>query len=265
MATPLGQSMRPTRVAWITGGGTGIGRALCVQLCRQGYSVLISGRRQEFLTQTARDIDEEQGAGRILALAGDVRNAEFVKHAAQIVGQRYGNIDLLINNAGVNTFHTLQDTPPDEFVESFTINCLSAILCTKAVLPDMLLRRSGTVVNVSSFAGKWASAKSSAYSVSKYALTGFTDSIRQELHGSGVHVMGVYPGFVRTPMLKDRMAPHSVLERISTSPESMAAAILRGMKRKTRDVYHPFYVPILLKCHDWLPGAMESLLRHFKV
>ncbi len=253
------------RVGWITGGGSGIGRALAAQLCRDGFRVAISGRRPDILLRAASEIEKEYGKGCILALPGDASQPDYVNGAFSTIRQSLGDVELLINGAGVNTFRSFQDTTIQEYVESFSVNCISAIVCAKAVLPTMLELRRGTIVNISSLAGKWASAKSSAYSVAKHALVGFTDSLRQELQPKGVHVMGVYPGYIRTPMIMDRIAPHSLLERLSATPESMAAAILKGIGRKKREVFYPWYVSALLQSHQWLPGPMESLLRVFKI
>ena len=125
-------------------------------------------------------------------------------------------------------------------------------------------RQSGAIVNVSSVLGRWASPSSSAYSVTKFALAGFTDSLRQELVGTGIHVMGVYPGFIRTPMTLPFVSRESRRWRFGKSPESMAQAILTGLKWKKREVFYPWYVPLALHLHHGFPGTLEFLRTYFE-
>src|SRR5258708_11448827 len=230
------------QIVWITGGGTGIGRALAEALYREGHWVVISGRRKEVLTKTAQEItglpsphpsprgrgSESEGPGDLWSIPGDASDGTYVAEILRSVRERWGDIDLLINNAGENLYRSFQESAPEEFEQNFRVNCMSAIRCTQAVLPAMLARRAGTIVNVSSILGKWASPDSAAYSVSKYALTGFTDSLRQELTGTGVHVLGVYPGLILTPMTEPFLSPGSRRWRFGKSPESMAAAIFKS-------------------------------------
>src|SRR5689334_16680722 len=120
-------------IAWITGGGTGIGRALAEALFRQGNRVAISGRRADVLSRTAAEIAASSGAGQIAAFPADVADADSVAQAAAEIAQRWGAVELLINNAGANRTRPFDQTPLSEFEESFRINCLGAIACTKAV------------------------------------------------------------------------------------------------------------------------------------
>jgi short-subunit dehydrogenase len=261
--------MKP-RVAWISGGGTGIGRALTNALYRTGWWVVISGRREAVLTQAAQEIvaahklgDQSVKPGDIWAVPGDLGSPPVVAQISRALHERWGDVDLLINNAGVNPYHAFMEATPEEFEQTFRSNCLSAILCTQAVLPGMLARKSGAIVNISSILGRWASPTSTAYSVSKYALAGLTDSLRQEITGSGVHVMGVYPGFIRTPMTLPYVGPDSPRQRFGKSPEAMAAAILKGLKQGRREVLYPWYVPLVLRLHQWFPRTLESLRKIF--
>jgi short-subunit dehydrogenase len=247
------------RIAWVTGGGTGIGRALAEALYREGHWVIISGRRADVLTRAAEEIRSGHTSGDIWAAAGDVSDPAYVAELQKSVRQKWGEIDLLINNAGANSNHPFRESTDQEFEDYFRINCLSAIRCTRVVLPAMLERKSGTIVNISSILGKWASPDSSSYSVSKYALAGFTDSLRQELAGTGVHVLGVYPGFIRTAMTEPFVEPGSPRSRLGKSPQAMAAAILKGIHRRQHAVMYPWYVPLVLQFHFWFPGLLEKL------
>jgi short-subunit dehydrogenase len=245
-------------IVWVTGGGTGIGKALAGILSREGHRVAISGRRADVLQEAAKSI-----GGEVLPLPGDMGHQADVNRIAGEIRSRWGEVDWLINNAGMNTNHSFQQASPEEYTESFRINCLSAILCARAVLPAMLARRSGSIVNVSSVLGRWASPDSSAYSTSKYALAGFTEALRQELAAMGVHVMGVYPGYIRTAMTQPFVKPGSPRDWAGKSPESMAWQILKGIRRKSREVQYPWYVPPARHLYIWFPGVMEALRRRF--
>lgn len=250
-------------IAWVTGGGTGIGRALAEKLSHEGHQVAISGRRAEVLEETARELSGK-GGGQIMAVTGDISNPASVRAMHQHIMDRWGDVDLLINNAGANAHHSVAETPLEEYEEQFRINCLGAISCVQAVLPAMQKRNNGVVVNISSVLGKWASSNSASYSVSKYAMAGFTDALRQELVGTNIHVLGVYPGYVKTAMTAPFVEPGSTKERIGRSPEAMAHAILKALHRKKANLYYPWYVPWFLRAYRWFPGLMDQFARRVK-
>lgn len=247
------------KIAWVTGGGSGIGKALARLLYLDGYWVIISGRRKNILDQAAQEIKTGHSSGDIWAAPGDASDGAYVEGLHKAVRERWGDVSLLINNAGENPYHSIQDASPEEFEQNFRVNCMSAIRCTKLVLPAMKERREGMIVNVSSILGKWASAASPAYSISKYAMTGFTDSLRQDLMGSGVHVMGVYPGFIRTALTAPFVEPGSLRDKVGKTPEAMARVMIQGIRQKKRDVFYPWYVSISLRLHGLFPGMMETI------
>ncbi|HVO32336.1 MAG TPA: SDR family oxidoreductase [Elusimicrobiota bacterium] len=245
-------------VCWITGGGTGIGRALAEALCRRGDRVILSGRRSDVLESARRQIAESTPAP-VLAIPGDVSRPEYIQRVVATAEGQWGPINLLINNAGVNYTHSFSEAALAEFRESFEINCLAAVACIQAVLPAMRARRSGAIVNISSVYGKWASARSASYSVAKYAMAGLTDALRQDLQGSGVHVLGVYPGFIRTPMTEPFVVKGSLRDRMGRSPEAMARVILQAIDRGAGELHFPWYVPWVLRLHRWFPSWSDRL------
>lgn len=251
----------PMKIAWITGGGTGIGRGLAEALCRRGYRVAISGRRADVLQEAARQIETADTNAEILALPGDITDPVALGSIYAALRDRWGNPDLLVNNAGANSNHSFEDAPPEEFQRYWEVNCLAAIRCTKAVLPEMRKKAGGAIVNIVSIYGKWASAGSASYSVGKYALAGFTDLLRQELVGTGLHVMGVYPGFIKTAMTEPFVKPGSLKRYFGKSPEAMARAILRGLERRAPELFYPWYVPWFLRFHRWMPLWTDRLAR----
>ncbi len=247
------------RTAWVTGGGTGIGRALAKALYREGYRVAISGRRAEVLAESVREISQKSGPGEIISLPGDVSRPEDVRSMAEGLKSHSIVPDLLVNNAGSNSYHRYQETTSEEFRKALETNCLSATYCINAVLPAMREAGGGAIVNVSSVLGKWGSCGSAAYSVSKYAMTGLTDVLRQEFSSASIHVMGVFPGFIRTAMTDPFVHPGSLKARFGATPESMAQAILQGLRRRQAEVHFPWYVPWFLRIHRVFPKWSDHL------
>jgi len=251
-------------VAWITGGGTGIGRALAERLYQQGARVLISGRRKEIIENAASEIGASGGPGEIMAVAGDACDASHVMESVSRVKKRWGEITLLINNAGANPNKAFSETSFEEYQKSFEINCLTAVRATQATLPAMLKTGQGAIVNVSSIYGKWASGRSISYSVGKYAMAGFTDALRQVLIGTQVHVLGVYPGFIKTSMTLPFVQPGSLRSYLGKTPDHMALAILKALRCKKTELYYPWYIPWVLRLHRWMPVWSDVLAERVK-
>ncbi len=245
-------------IAWVTGGGTGIGRALTERLYEEGAKIVISGRRKDVLDEAAREIGSRPG-GEIMAMAGDVTEKGMPEAVISVVEKRWGAIDLLVNNAGLNTYHSALETPLEEYRQSLEINCLAAIHCAELLLPSMLKAGRGAIVNISSVLGGWASANSASYSVSKYALKGYTDVLRQALVNTPVRVLGVYPGFVRTAMTLPTLEAGSFKSKLGIAPKTMAKAILGALRNGKVELYYPWYVPWVLRIHRWFPFWSDKL------
>ncbi len=251
-------------VAWITGGGTGIGRALAERLYRKGARVVITGRRKEVLEETHRQLTSPPGPGEILAIAGDAADSAHAGDVVARVQDRWGAIDLLINNAGANFNRGFSETPFEDYQKSFEINCLTAVSATQAVLPGMLKANHGAIVNISSIYGRWASSNSASYSVGKYALAGYTDALRQALVGTRVDVMGVYPGFITTDMTMPFVQSRSIKSYLGKTPDQLAKKILQAVRRKKVELYYPWYVPWVWRFHRWMPTWSDRLARRVK-
>jgi short-subunit dehydrogenase len=249
------------RTIWITGGGTGIGRALAQRCFEAGDRVLISGRRPEVLAQAVKAITGQEHSDRLWTFAGD---ASDPRHAPDVLAQlakQNLSVDVLINNAGHNSNHELDQSTPEEFEEAFRINCMSALRCAQAVLPAMRQRRSGAIVTIASVLGQWASSGSASYSVGKYATTGLIDVLRQDLIGSGIQVLGVFPGFIQTEMTLPFVKPGSFKARFGKTPLNMADAILRALRKGKTELYYPAYVPWLIRFHRMAPILADTVAR----
>ncbi len=214
-------------VAWVTGASSGIGRAAAETLARHGCAVVLSARRAESLREIAATI--EAADGRAVAEPLDVRDADSVHRIAARVGERFGRLDILINNAGLNVpQRRWKDVTRAGFDEVVAVNLHGAFHCTRAVLPMMRRRREGLIVNVSSWAGRHDSPVTGpAYSAAKAALLAMNASLNMEEGGNGIRACAICPGEVATPILDRRPTPPDEATRARMlQPDDLAETIL---------------------------------------
>jgi 3-oxoacyl-[acyl-carrier protein] reductase len=205
-------------VALVTGGGRGIGRATCLALAREGANVIVTARSKEEIDQVRRSV--ENIGPESLAISADIRNETDVRDMVADSMERFGRIDILVNNAGVAVRKPLVETSAEEFDTVMGVNVKGLFLCTKHVLPHMLEKGSGKIINVSSGAGKSGIGQLSVYSASKFAVIGLTESVAQEVAGK-VGVYAVCPGSVDTDMYRSLYG-----DTPSLRPEDVASRIV---------------------------------------
>jgi NAD(P)-dependent dehydrogenase (short-subunit alcohol dehydrogenase family) len=192
------------KTAVITGAGSGVGRATAIALAAQGWNVAILGRRENVLLETA-GIAGEHG-GKVLVCPCDIGDEAAVAAMGKRVLAEFGEVEVLVNAAGTNApRRALEVLSSADFHDMMNANLHGAYYCVQAFLPGMRARGSGTIVNVISDAGKAASPKAGpAYVMSKFGLSGLTQSINAEERGRGVRAIGIFPGDIDTPLLKKR-------------------------------------------------------------
>ena len=189
------------QVAWVTGGGRGIGRAAALALAGRGAAVAVSARTQIEVNEVADEILEQ--GGRAESLVCDVSDWQAVIETVGQIEATLGPIDVLINNAGVlGPLARTWETPPRAWARAIEVNLIGAYYCARAVLPGMVGRRRGSIVNVSSGAASFAAPNWSAYAASKAGLDHFTRSLAIELEGTVVRVNSLHPGIVETEMVE---------------------------------------------------------------
>jgi len=219
------------KVALVTGGGTGIGRATSLALAKRGATVIVNySRSQKEAEYTVQEID--RAGGKAVAIQADVANDREVREMANTIGQRFGTVDLLVNNASITHHIPLADleaATEEVWDELYDVNVKGMFYCARAVAPFMQKQKQGAIVNVGSVAGLTGIGSSLPYAVSKTAVHGLTKSLAQAL-APVIRVNAVAPGAVQTRWWAGReekmkqLSGSILLERIST-PEEIAAFI----------------------------------------
>jgi NAD(P)-dependent dehydrogenase (short-subunit alcohol dehydrogenase family) len=186
-------------VAIITGAGRGIGRAIALGLAKAGSSVAVIARSEDQLVETVRQITDL--GSRAISVTADVSDPGAVERMVLEVEKSLGSVDLLVNNAGLpGPIGPTWETDPDDWWRCLEVNLRGPMLCSRAVLPDMIARGRGRIVNVASGAGTFAIPYLGAYVTSKTALIRFTEILALEAGSHGVMVFAIEPGTVRTTM-----------------------------------------------------------------
>ena len=209
------------RTALVTGGGRGIGRACVLALARAGVAVAPAARTRD---ETERVADEARVLGaRALAVSVDVGDATSVERAVETVAESLGPIDVLVNNAGIAQSAPFVRTDPELWERHMRVNVTGPYLLTRAVLPGMLTRGWGRVVNVASLAGLYGAPYVTAYVASKHALVGMTRALAMEVGGKGVTVNAICPGYVATDMTW--ASARNIVAKTGKSYEDAVAAL----------------------------------------
>lgn len=234
------------KVAVITGAGSGIGRALAQQLSLEGAHLALSDINLAGLEETKASLN---GNGKILLTQLDVSDRNAFEEYSQTVINELGHADLLINNAGVALAQSVKDCSYDDFEWIMNINFWGVVHGTKSFLPHMLTRPEAAIVNVSSIFGIIALPTQSQYNAAKFAVRGFTESLRQEHKNSSLHVSCVHPGGIKTNIVVNGRIHTSMVgeqthaqqieefNKIArTTPTQAAQTILKGVRKNKRRI-----------------------------
>jgi NADP-dependent 3-hydroxy acid dehydrogenase YdfG len=201
------------QTAFITGAGSGVGRATAIRLLKEGWRVALIGRREESLRETQK----LAGAGEANCLVHpcDIGDANAVQLLAKNILDELGSVEVLVNAAGTNTpDRSLEVLSLEDYHRMIDTNLHGAYYCAQAFLPDMRRRQSGTIVNIVSDSAKQASAKAGpAYAISKFGMAGFTQCINAEERARGIRACSIFPGEIDTPLLDKRPNPPPAASR----------------------------------------------------
>jgi short-subunit dehydrogenase len=241
------------KVVVITGASQGIGAACAAEFSRAGARLSLSGRSEERL---------RQAGGEALLTAGDLTSEEARRRLVDRTLERYGVIDILINNAAVGAYHPAWDASMEETRAVMELNFFAVLGLTQLVAPHMRARRSGLIVNIGSIAGKMTLPWMTVYSASKSALGTLTEGLRMELLRDGVRTMLVCPGYVKTGFQQNVLSGRPPDKLVARRPGAITAAecassIRRGVERDARTVLAPRSGWLLVAAMRLFPSVVE--------
>lgn len=217
--------------ALITGAGKGIGKAIAIALAKEGVNVILVSRTQADVDQLA---DETTNLGvKSLALSADVSDINSINTAVEKALAEFKHIDILINSAGIASFGKFLDLEPAAFEKIIQVNLMGTYYATRAVIPNMIERQTGDIINISSTAGLNGNALTSAYSASKFAVLGLTDSLMHEMRKHNIRVTALTPSTVATDMAKDLNLTDGNPEKVMQS-EDIAELVVAQLKLNRR-------------------------------
>ncbi|WP_026963076.1 3-ketoacyl-ACP reductase [Alicyclobacillus herbarius] len=220
------------KVALVTGAGKGIGRAIATRLAQEGVNVGLVARTQSDLENLASSLRTSCGV-KVATAVADVSKREAIEAAVEKVRSELGPIDILVNNAGTAKFGKLAEMAPEDWEQIVRVNLFGTYYTTRAVLPQMIERNTGNIINISSSAGERGAATTSAYSASKFAIMGLTESLMQEVRRNNIRVTALAPSTVNTDMAASLGLPIGDEDHMM-QPEDVAELVLACLKLPQR-------------------------------
>jgi NAD(P)-dependent dehydrogenase (short-subunit alcohol dehydrogenase family) len=247
------------KVVVVTGGASGIGRAICARFAQEGAKIGILDRDETGIRASEQAL--RKGGFDVVAIRCDVTREDECKSAINEFVNRFDGIDVLVNNAGITLRDSFLNTQSSAYRKVIDVNFFGSVHCTKAAISS-LIQRKGMIIVISSIAGFGPLLGRTGYCASKYALHGLFETLRLELKGHGVHVMMVCPSFVETNLQKHALGgngnitthPQSTMGKVA-SPEGVAEAVFRGAGKK-KDLVVPTSMG---KLAYWINRLMPKL------
>lgn len=240
----------------VTGAAGGIGRLVCLRLADKGAELLLADRPGEALDQLVAEIGGQAVPMPINLLEDGVGE----KLAAD--AQATGSVDVVINLAGIMSFRLFQNESAENLQRMWQVNVIAPMQLTRALLPAMIARGSGRVVNIGSIFGSIAFACFTTYSANKFAVRGFSEALRRELEGSGVDVTYIAPRYTKTPINAGAAARMSeALKMNMDEPDVVAANIVRAIEKDAKDYYIGFPECLFVRINAILPRLVDGSMR----
>lgn len=244
----------------LMGAAGGIGRHIAAGLLKQGANLGLNGFSDDALDKLKEFLSD--APQNFFTVAADITQQEGRQKCLDEILENYGSIDILINLAGINAFTTFESQSPENIEKIISVNTLAPILMTHAVLPHMLAQKKGQIVNVGSTFGSIGFPCFAAYSTSKFALRGFSQSLRRELVDSGVQVTYVAPRAVHTPL--NSPAVYEMAKEVKMNfdePEFVADEIIKAIEAGKREKYIGFPESLFARINGILPGIVDNSLK----
>jgi short-subunit dehydrogenase len=255
------------KVVLITGASSGFGKDAACLFAKEGCKVVLAARRLDRLQALASEI--QNAGGEALAIPVDVTERAEIDVMVQTALDLYGRIDILFNNAGFGSVNWFEKFDPARNIETLIrVNLIGSMLVTRAVLPQMLKRREGHIINMVSVGGLIAAPTITSYSASKFGLRAFTDALRREVSPFGIRVSGIYPGPAKTEFGQklERTRSREKIKRIKyphLSSEYVASRVVDLAKRPRRTLVIPWWYRIITTFDTLFPFAVDWILYFF--
>ncbi|MBN1588906.1 MAG: SDR family oxidoreductase [Pirellulales bacterium] len=250
--------------AIVTGASSGIGRALAVELARQGASVVATARREDRLDELRATI--ESAGGTVVTVPGDVTDPATRRQLIKTARERFGGLDVLVNNAGVGAMGRFEEADPERLRRVMEVNFFAPVELIRLALPLLSQGTQPIIVNVSSILGLRATPYSSEYSASKFAMQGFSEALRTELIRNHVDVLVVSPGTTETEFFDsvlEKKGEPAWPEHTPVTPEAVAAATIRAM-RKGRHAIIPYrWGRVFCWLNRLSPRLMDAIMARY--
>jgi 3-oxoacyl-[acyl-carrier protein] reductase len=218
--------------AIITGGSRGLGKATAIALAKEGSDIAITGRNEDSLISTVQELND-LGVNAIYSVF-DITSYESVKTSVEDLVSRLGGVDILINNAGIAAFGSLNDMDSNQWTNIIQTNLMGMYYMTKEVLPHLILQNQGDIINVSSTAGLNGNANTSAYSASKFAVIGMSQSLMKEVRKNNIRVCTLTPSTIASDMSVSLGIANKDSEDSVLQPEDFAELVVSGLKLPRR-------------------------------
>jgi 3-oxoacyl-[acyl-carrier protein] reductase len=217
--------------AIVTGGGKGLGKATAIAFAKEGIDVAITGRNEENLINTVTEL-KSYGVDAIYELF-DVGNHEEVKDGIERILHQFNSVDILVNNAGIAAFGSFLEMSPEKWNAIIQTNVMGMYYVTKEVLPYLITKNQGDIINVSSTAGITGNANTSAYSASKFAVIGMSEALMKEVRKNNIRVCTLTPSTIASDMSLELGITDGNIEKV-LQPEDFAELIVLGLKLPRR-------------------------------
>jgi len=239
----------------LTGAAGGMGSLLAQRLHEEGAILALVDANAEVLNSVAKELKGTH------AITGDLSTTEGCMTIAGAAKEALGDVDILINLAGVMSFHCFEDEDIDMIERIIQVNLLGAMRLTRAILPNMVERNTGRIINVGSVFGSIAFAYFTAYSASKFGLRGFSEALRRELHDTNIRVMYVAPRAVKTALNTGRIMRMGKATKMNMdSPEKVIEKTLRAIDNDRKEVYIGFPESLFVQINVRFPRLVDKAL-----